>query len=200
MIIFASHNYSDYLLSWAISQIAKFMGPALGPPGPCRPQEWPYVGPMNIVIRDPAGDWWRCATLNVEWSLVFFLDVRDNYVVHSNTGHYFLHVLRCPWCILTVKYIIFLSLYLLSGMCPYVIMQTCSTMLNTYIERLKRIKWMALHYIQWTVCLMNICSQISWLCFCNIWEPFLTIWLIHILIFNMTYFTASYISTVKSDG
>ena len=122
----------------------------------------------------------------------FVLDVCDNYVVHSNTGHYFLHVLCCPWCIITVEYIIFLRLYLLSGVCPHLIMQTCSTMLNTYIERLKRIKWMAVHYIQWTVCLMNICSRISLLCFCNIWEPFLTRWLIHILIFNMTYFIASY--------
>ena len=34
------------------SQIAKFMGPAWGPPGSCRPPDGPRVGPMNLAIRN----------------------------------------------------------------------------------------------------------------------------------------------------
>ena len=33
------------------TQIAKFMGPAWGPPGSCRPQRGPRVGPINLAIR-----------------------------------------------------------------------------------------------------------------------------------------------------
>ena len=43
------------------SQITKFMGPTWGPPGSCRPQIGPHVGPMNLAIRGVEGDrclWW----------------------------------------------------------------------------------------------------------------------------------------------
>ena len=33
------------------TQIAKFMGPTWGPPGPYRPQMGPHVSPMNLAIR-----------------------------------------------------------------------------------------------------------------------------------------------------
>ena len=32
-------------------QIAKFLGPTWGPPGSCRPQMGPHVGPRNLAIR-----------------------------------------------------------------------------------------------------------------------------------------------------
>ena len=37
-------------------QIARFMGPTWGPPGSCRPQMGPHVGPMNLAIGDFHGE------------------------------------------------------------------------------------------------------------------------------------------------
>ena len=41
----------DNTRQYRASQIATFMGPTWGPPGSCRPQMGPDVGPMNLAIR-----------------------------------------------------------------------------------------------------------------------------------------------------
>ena len=42
---FQCHN----VMSWICSQIARFMGPPWGPPGPCRPQMGPMLVPWTLL-------------------------------------------------------------------------------------------------------------------------------------------------------
>ena len=36
-------------VTWALTKIAKFMGPTWGPPGPCRPQMGPMLAPWTLL-------------------------------------------------------------------------------------------------------------------------------------------------------
>ena len=43
---------SEYPCISIRTQIARFTGPIWGPPGSCRPEVGPYVGPINLAIRE----------------------------------------------------------------------------------------------------------------------------------------------------
>ena len=66
------------------SQIAKFMGPIWGPPGPCRPQMGPLLAPWALL----SGILWRHDTTILESLFGTWLS-RRQYQTHIHTTHCF---------------------------------------------------------------------------------------------------------------
>ena len=46
-------TFSNCVILWKTTQIAKFMGPAWGPPGSCRPQMGPMLAPWTLLSGLP---------------------------------------------------------------------------------------------------------------------------------------------------
>ena len=63
-----------------LTQIAKFMGPPWGPPGSCRPQMGPHVGPMNLAIGE-------CTSTQVSHCILYSIAILS-FIVNCWTLRY----------------------------------------------------------------------------------------------------------------